>query len=204
MTTRIKFIFALVCCIFLNAQMTGQVNLFSENFEGNSSAFSLNTNDAGSTAGGANTWVINNEYLGGSGSLICLGFPFSYTVINTQSQPASITNSPNSTYLHTASQVAINDNISCSSFAAADGLCTLDDYSFAAMNTDVNTLGYDSVTLSFWWNCGGGSSYYGEVYYSLNGGATWMLITSPMSQYNYTGVWTQQTISLPQFANVSQ
>ena len=67
----------------INAQTT----IFSEDFEGAVHAFSLNTTDMSSSVSGYNPWVVNNTYAGGSGSLICLGFPFGFTINPTQTQP---------------------------------------------------------------------------------------------------------------------
>ena len=198
-----KTIMFVAAALLFGSAAFSQDVLYFEDFESGGGSFSLNTTDVGSTTSGANTWLMNDEYTGGTGDLICLGFPFSYTIVNTPSQPGGVNNNPNSTYLHTISQEAINDGITCSSFAAADGLCIFADNVFSRMNVDLDTQGYDEVELSFWWACGGGSTFYGEVYYSTNSGGSWTQITTPISQYNNTGVWTQQTITLPAFSNQS-
>lgn len=185
--------------LILGAPVHAQTTLFSEDFEGASPAFTLNTTDAGSGISAWNTWVINNSYTGGTGDVICLGFPFTYTIVNTPAQPAGIA-TPNGKYLHTASIEGIADGITCCSFGAADGLCIPADNTFSRMSTDISTLGYTSVDLGFWWVCEGGSSYYGQVYYSTDGGGSWTATAAP-AQYNFQGSWTQQTISLPAFAN---
>ena len=178
----------------------GQDTLFVEDFEVGSPVVTLNTTDMGGSPTSVNKWIINNSYTGGSGSLMCLGFPFAYTIVSTATQPAGITGYPTSTYLHTISDYGIADMIYCSSYAAADGICIFNDYPFTRMSTDVNTAGYDSVSFSFWWICGGGSATHGEVYYSTDGGSSWTMITTPISQYKLQTSWTQQTISLPAFA----
>lgn len=188
----------LLSCFFggLNAQTT----LFSENFETGGTVFSLNTTDMG----GSNTpnfWVINNAYTGGTGSLVCLGFPFTYTIANTPTQTFHTNTTSN--YLHTMSIYGQADNIFCSSFAAADGLCIMNSTNICKTNTGISTVGYNNVSLKFWWNCAGGTSIYGEVYYSVNGGSTWTLITTPISQYKNQTNWAQQTISLPAFSGVA-
>jgi hypothetical protein len=170
--------------------------LFEETFEGASPAFTLNTNDQGSSSDGANTWVINAAYTGGSGTLDCLGFPFSFTVNNTAGQPGGVT-APNGNYLHILSVAAANSGIQNCCFAAADGFCTPAGNHFARMSTDVSTLGSANATLSFWWLCGGGTSNYGEVYYSTNGGSSWTLLSTPIAQYRNQPTWVQQTITLP-------
>ncbi|HMZ48121.1 MAG TPA: hypothetical protein PLP28_04015, partial [Flavobacteriales bacterium] len=65
---------------FLATTLSAQT-LFTEDFEGNSPAFVLNTTDAGSIVSSWNTWVINNSYNGGDGDLVCLGFPFGYSIV---------------------------------------------------------------------------------------------------------------------------
>jgi PKD repeat protein len=185
--------------------LPGQDTLFFENFEQPSNGFTLNTTDLGGASGtqGANRWIVNNAYTGGSGTVICLSFPFTYIVANTPAQPAAIQNSPNSNYLHTISDAAIVDNIFCSSYAAADGLCFLPETNFSRITAPINTVGRDTVTLSFWWNCGGGTAIHGEVHYSTNGGTSWTQLTSPISQYKNQTSWVQQTITDPAFAQQS-
>lgn len=185
--------------LLISGMAFGQTTLFFEDFEG-TPQFNLNTSDLGSVTNGQNFWIVNNEYDGGPGDIICLGFPFAYSVINTPTQPAGITNNPTSNYLHTLNTEAQADGIHCSSFAAADGICILPENIFTEMNVDVNTVGYDSVDLTFWWNLGGAvGSIYGEVYYSTDGGNTWTLTTSPISQYAGQIGWAQNTISLAAF-----
>lgn len=190
----------LLLLLFSIPLLNAQVTLYSENFEQGGGSFTLNSTDLGGTAT-PNFWIINNIYAGGNGSLICLGFPFTYSILPTGNQPVGITNSPNSTYLHTMSIYGQADNIFCSSYAAADGICILNSSNFAKMNTGINTTGHDSVGISFWWNCAGGTNIYGEVLYSTNGGTSWTTMTAPISQYqNQTG-WTLQTIYNTAFDN---
>lgn len=181
-----------------STQLLPQTVLFSETFEQVPSSFTLNTTDAGSTAGGDNTWIINNAYTGGSGSIVCLGFPFSFTVPTVAGQPGGITD-PNGAYMHISSQAALNSGINCASFVAADGLCSNAANHFTRMTADISTLGQSDVTLSFWWLCGGGTNNYGEVYYSTNGGANWILLGNAPTQYRNQLFWVQQTITLPAF-----
>lgn len=182
----------------LSAQ--SQTVLFFEDFESQTPAFTLNTTDVNSVANSPdNTWLVNNVYAGGSGTVTCLGFPFPFTVPPTAAQPAGITNQ-NGRYLHTTSVAAMNSGVMNCCFLAADGICAAAANHFARMNTDVSTVGASDVSLSFWWLCGGGTNNYGEVYYSTNSGSSWTLITVAPSQYRNQSTWTQQTISLPAFA----
>ncbi|MBL0043185.1 MAG: hypothetical protein IPP33_01845 [Flavobacteriales bacterium] len=173
--------------------------LFTEDFE-NSPAFTLNTTDANSTVGIANTWLVNNIYAGGNGVADCLGFPLDFSIGATAGQPVGIT-TPNGNYLHTASTVAISNGIQCCSFGAADGFCTDADDIFSGMNTDVSTLGSTDVSLKFWWLCSGGTQYYGEVWYSLNSGGSWTQLTTPIAQYRNQTNWSEQTATIPAFGN---
>lgn len=177
----------------------GQTTLYSEDFDGGNS-FSLNTTDAGSGISTWNTWVVNNSYNGGNGDVICLGFPFPYTIVSTSGQPAGI-QPQNGNYLHTASTEGIADGITCCSFGAADGFCITADQTFSRMSNDVSTVGFANVDFKFWWLCSGSTTHYGQVFYSTNGGGSWTLISTPISNYLGQASWTQQTITLPDFGN---
>jgi hypothetical protein len=185
--------------LFVPLVLFGQQMLFTEDFEGASPAFTLNTTDMSSTPSGDNTWLVNNVYAGGSGSVVCLIIPVPFTVAATAAQPAGISN-PNGNYLHTASVAAINSGVQNCCFIAADGLCANAANHFVRMNTDVST-GPGAVTLSFWWLCGGGANNYGEVYYSTNGGGSWSLVSTPIAQYRNQATWVQQSLSLPTFSD---
>ena len=187
-------------CICATISGTAQVVLFEEDFSG-TPAFALNTTDVGSVAVSPdNTWVVNNGYAGGDGSLVCLGIPFSFTVPNTPAQPAGM-NDPNGPYLHIASQAALSSGIQACCFRAADGLCANAANHFARMSTDVSTVGMTDVTVSFWWLCTGSASNYGEVYYSTDTGVSWNLVGSAPGQYMMQGSWVQQSITLPAFGD---
>jgi PKD repeat protein len=187
--------------LFSTFSLHAQTTLFSEKFEGATQSFTLNTTDQSSVSGasGANYWVVNNAYTGGAGSLVCLGFPFTFTINNTPTQPAGVTNGPTSKYMHISSAAAAASGINCASFTAADGLCVFDEKYFTKMSTDVNTVGFDSVEFSFYWLCAGGPQSYGEVYYSTNGGNSWQLISTPSATLNNQSVWAERKISLPDF-----
>lgn len=189
----------LFCIVLLAFSVQAQTVLFSETFDG-TPAFAINTADQGGTTNSLdNTWLINNAYTGGSGSVVCLGFPLPFTVANTPAQPGGITN-PNGNYLHITSVAAQNSGILSCCFLAADGLCASQASHFARMTTDVAT-GAEDITLSFWWLCAGGTNNYGEVYYSTNSGSSWNVINTPIAQYRNQGSWVQQSITLPAFSN---
>ncbi len=186
--------FALIFGLTSNAQTT----LFSENFETGGTSFTLNTSDSGGATSGSNLWVVNNAYAGGNGSLICLGFPFNYSIQSTPNQPGGITASPNSSYLHILSQEALNDNIHSSSYMSADGICFLPESNFSKMAAAISTTGYTNVSIDFWWLCAGSANAFGELYYSIDGGNTWVLNNT---NFNNQSSWVQTSISNPVWDN---
>ena len=185
------------CALFTTVAFS-QTTIYQENFEtGNS--FTMNTSDLGG-ASTFNTWLMNNTYSGGSGTFICLGFPFSFTVTNTPSQPVGITGSPSSNYMHITAQAAIASGINCASYIPADGTCVSNESNFSKMTAPISTLGFNTVTLDFWWMCAGSTTAFGEVYYSLDGGMTWVL---KQSNLNNVTNWSQTAISDPLWDNQS-
>ena len=194
----------LILCFFFTLSSTAQNidTLLYERFETGGSSFTLNTADQGgvSAAAGYNQWIVNDAYSGGSGSLVCLGFPFSFTIANTPTQPALITGGTNTNYMHIVSDAGQAVGVQNCCYLAADGICHFNETHFAAMNQDVITSGYDSVTVSFLWLCAGGTNIHGEFYYSDDAGSSWNLITTPISQYKNQSTWIQQSISLLVFA----
>ncbi|MBK9175701.1 MAG: hypothetical protein IPM46_05055 [Flavobacteriales bacterium] len=189
----------LLSIVLLTLSAQAQTVLFTETFDG-TPAFALNTADQGGVTNSLdNTWLINSAYAGGSGSVVCLGFPLPFTVPGTPAQPGGITNA-NGNYLHITSVAAQNSGVLSCCFLAADGLCASQASHFARMTTDVAT-GAEEISLSFWWLCAGGTNNYGEVYYSTNSGSSWNVINTPIAQYRNQGNWVQQSITLPAFSN---
>ncbi|MFY8077043.1 MAG: PKD domain-containing protein [Flavobacteriales bacterium] len=178
-----------------------QTVLYSENFNSGFGSFFVNTPDVNSAMGGYNQWLVNSVYAGGTFVESCVGFGVS--IPNTSNQPAAITGSPQSGYMHIASTDALNSGVSCTSFQASDGglLCNGDETYFAKMSTDVSTQGQSGVTFSFYWLCSGSASNYGELYYSTNGGTTWNLQSG--SYYN-SATWTAASLTNPAWDNQSQ
>jgi hypothetical protein len=177
----------LTCLLFasISGQLKAQTILYSENFNtGTSATWSLNTGDLGSDSlTDNNYWIINNDYAGATP-----------TIINTPAQPSAITGSPNSYYLHITNGSNNGEFISYDANYLAPSTGT----QFTKMNTGINTSGYDSVALNFWYLCnGGGTSYYGRLYYSTNGGTTWIL------EGDYEGVktWTNAVVTDSNFNN---
>lgn len=179
--------------------------LFFENFAAGAAttSFELNTADVGGVAGtaGPNYWLINDSYAGGSGSLICLGFPFTFMVAGTEAQPGEISGAPNSPYLHIVSNAAIASGISNATYMPSDGFCIFDSWHFARMSADINTVGRTATALDFWWLCGGSSTASGQVYYSLDSGVSWTLVTVPVTNYSFSSIWQHAVLSLPEWDN---
>jgi hypothetical protein len=185
------------CSAFIS--LHAQTILFSENFNGASPAFTLNTADVSSSTGGYNTWVINNVYTGGSFTDPCFGF--NIPIGNTASQPAGITGFPNSKYMHILNTDADAQGVDNTNFLASDGniICVGDQNYFTKMTTPMSTTGQTNVNLSFWWLCGGAAgAAYGEVYYSTDGGSTWSQQGGPLSGQTS---WVQATYSNPLWDN---
>ena len=158
-----------------------QTSLFLEDFETGGGTFTINTTDMSSTSNSSqNGWLINNTYGGGSGTLVCLGLPFTFTIPATPSQPAGIANGPNSNYLHISADAAVSSGITCASYVPADGICNFAENHFVRMTNTISTIGMNNVTADFWWLCGGSPEAYGEVYYSLDNGVTWVLQQTSM------------------------
>jgi PKD repeat protein len=172
--------------------------LYHEDFETGGTSFTLNTADMSGSAGttGYNEWVINDAYDGGTGQLVCLGIPTTFTVPNTQSQPVGTTGGPSTFYMHITSDAATAAGIYNCSYLAANGLCGNAEYNFTAMNQDINVAGYDSVTTTFIWLCDGSQNIYGELYYSTDSGTSWTLVTGGTSQYRNQPTWANKAVSM--------
>lgn len=186
----------LICTLLLNSASLcfSQDTLMYENFEAGNAAFTLNTAGVSGTSSGYNHWVVNNAYVVGSGQITCIGLPFTFTVPDTPDQPAQITGSPSSSYLHTLSTAAEGVGVNNCCFLAADGVCNAVEYYFTEMTSDISTVNYNAVSFSFWWICDGGNNSYGEIYYSIDGGANWIVSTA-LPKYNNNTSWSYQSIT---------
>lgn len=189
---------------FLSINIFGsqaQTIIYSEDFNGGSSTFSLNTADVGG-GGNSNAWTWNQDYLGGVFVVDCGGIPLPANVADTPDQPAGIIASPQSKYIHITSVAGIAAGVGNCHFLAADGFCNFSESYFAAMTNSISTVGQTNVSLSFLWLCAGlaGNSY-GEVYYSTNNGTSWNPIPSAPPEFSETPNWTQQIITDPVLDN---
>ncbi|MCH8905330.1 MAG: hypothetical protein IIA45_15635, partial [Bacteroidetes bacterium] len=152
-----------------------QTLLFVEDFDTvNNISFST---AMGTPKYGNNEWFINNEY-NGNGQ-----YP------NTISQSITLGNIgkigyANGRYLHVRDM-----NATLASNACFNPLNNSERW--AVMNNGVCTFGFDVIGLNFWWTCEGSSKSYGEVYYSIDGGTTWILTknTDNLTKYKNMPVW---------------
>lgn len=199
-----KLLLSVAGVIALGNYSHAQTSLFLEDFETGGTSFTLNTTSMAGSSGlsGDNAWVVNNTYAGGSGTSSCFGLGF--TIGTTPAQPAGISNSPSSNYLHILSDDGTNNGITNANYSAADGsICFFAQSHFAEMTNDISTVGYTGVEIDFWWTCLGDVNAFGEVYYSTNGGSTWTLITAPVSSYYGSSSWSNQVIQNAAWDNQS-
>jgi len=198
-----KIVTHLLGLSFFMSVLSAQTILFTENFEANQTAFTINSGDVGGTNFGENQWIINNAYTGGNLVPTCAGIPLpiNITIPTTPAQPVGIPTA-NGRYLHIVSLdgLSFSNNIVNANYKAADATCLLAESYFARMNTDVNTVGQTNTRLRFWYLNQACSDAYGQVYYSTNGGNTWTLISGYNNLFN-VGNWTQATVQLPVFDN---
>ena len=179
-----------------------QTVLFSENFNNGNFGFNINTTSAGGSFGNTNYWVVNPVYSGGNFTFDCVGLPFPISLTDTPDQPAAIAGSPQSNYLHITSLSGQVNGVENCHFIAANSACVPDEINFAEMNTSISTIGQTGVTLDFWYICAGFSgSSFGEIYYSIDDGASWNLVNSAPVQYVNTPNWTQAIVTNPVFDN---
>lgn len=203
-----------------------QVNTFyQQDFNsGVPTDWSLNTSDLGSTTTGLyNEWVVGADYNNppppifevpqGLPPLLpcntCLDIMQFGGITIIPNQPAVIPGAPNSAFLHVSYNPSNSTASGCTppptrttSFLAADGTCYFGQRYFAKMNTAVTIpAGTAPVKLSFFWLCNGNASGYGEVYYSTNGGTTWNILTSSVTNsqrlVDRATQWNADTITLP-------
>ena len=173
---------------------TSNAQLWSENFNGANPYATVDTNTIDQSSigsSGFNMWLINNVYTGTN------------PIPNTPNQPAGITGSPNSNYLHVSgrstlvNQNAYNDVVSIAGTEAI----------FSSITTGANTTGLTGVTMDFWFlNASGAGS--AEVYAKDGTAGTWTLLAPADFSQAINGVsttWTQTTYSgsvLDNMANV--
>jgi len=166
-----------------NAQQT--IQLYYEDFNGGTPGFTLNTPTNISSATGPNQWIINNSYSGNG--------LYQDTPDETQTQSGTIAGAPYSNYLH----VYDSNN---------SGTCTNANYDpnspsdqMAIMNTSFCTLSLTDVTLTFFYIGEGNSSDNMMLYYSIDGGTTW--IQTGQNSYYGQSLWKYEIVTDPAFNN---
>jgi len=167
-----------------------QALLFVEDFDvAGGTSFTLNS---GMSSYGSNKWKINKDYSGDP------TIPYAtYTpsqAVTTGS--IGIIGTPNGKYLH------INNSlVTIPAEASFDP--NQDAMQLAKMKNGFCTFGYSEVLMSFWWTCKGGPNAYGEVFYSIDGGGTWIPTksTDGDSIYHNKDVWKYSVINMPEFLN---
>ena len=176
-TIAINFLILFLLCTDLQAQTV----IFTENFN-TAPNWNLNTTDLGSSASPSNFWIINNAYAGGFFGLIP----------NTPNQPTAITGSPQSAYMHITSGFGgiLNANFQAPAIGSA----------FTKMNFPISTVGFTNVSLSFYYLCNAGTNinYRGRLYYSIDGGISWV----QKAEYSGISNWTLDTQTDPSWNNV--
>jgi hypothetical protein len=171
----------LAATLFCGISAFSQVTLFQDNFQSGAGNWTLNTGS------GDNQWIVNNEYLG-----------FSPFIIDTPNQPSSFTGGSNSSYLHIYNLTACSGLSVCNASFDTGSASNQN----AEMATSINTTGFSSVTLSFWYlSAGAANTSYGTIEYSTNNGSSW---TSTGTNYVGVSAWTQTSVTLPAFSNVAQ
>lgn len=165
-------------------------SLYSHNFNGGATGWTLNTGS------GSNQWTADANYLGDD--CYFFGSPL-FNVPDVPNQPASITGSPQSPYLHiraTNPGAGFCDPPWPPLNANYDADQTSNQ--FAEMSSPISTLGFNNITLTFWWLCVGGSNTYGYLQYST--GAGW---TTVGGNFNGNATWQQASISNIAFDNIA-
>ena len=175
-----------------------QTSLFSEDFETGAGGFSLNTGDIGGVTGiaGDNFWIVNSIYAGGTATIqyCAVAIGTNVPITDVAAQPGGIS-SANGGYLHILSQEANGSAIYNANYAGAINSfgCFPAGTHFASMTNDINTAAFTGVTFDFWWLHGGNADANGELYYSIDGGATWVQKTG--TTYQGVPTWTNESLT---------
>ena len=167
-------------------QQAQTFQLYTEDFNGPVTTFSLNTPGPGGVPTGSNKWVVNNSYTGG------FGYPNTTTEDMTVS--GTIGGAPTSSYLHIYDEEGA-PAITCASYDPTDA-----SDNFTEMTSGFCTLGLINIEFTFFWLCEGSATGYGQVYYSADGGP-WTPVG--MGLYNNESLWKYEVITDPAFEDVA-
>lgn len=169
----------LLTTLLIAAGASGQtvIQLFSENFNAASNQFLLNTNALGGPLG-ANEWIVNNDY---TGQPVYPNTPNQDSIVAGQ-----ITGAPFSRYLHIHNKLAVQKNANWDPGSSSDN--------FVEIGSGFCTKAMTEVKMSFFWLAEGSADAYGEVYYSINGGA-WT--KTGQAKYNNQNKWVYELLQDP-------
>jgi PKD repeat protein len=163
--------------------------IWKDDFESGGGNWNLNATDAihGKACTSIdNKWEINNKYAGNN----------AFFIPNTNAQPLGITNQPYSNYLHILSPTIVTGlGIENAHYV---WLNKTREQNMAKMASGVNTVGFSNVGFRFWWLNYSNPDTTGQVFYSTNGGTTW--VKTPVT-YQQDSIWKQSVIQLPAFDN---
>jgi gliding motility-associated-like protein len=189
----LKINFFVLSLVFLGLFTYAQPNnavLYINDFDITGANFySLNAGPAAINYGD-NKWIINDEF---SGQGITTNTP---SQLNTGGS-IGVIGAPNGKYMHIhngGNPVVKNCNF--------DPL--QNSVRWAKLTDGICTYGYKAIELSFWWTCMGDSvNAFGEVYFSLDGGNTWVLTTNTdgKNRYHSNDLWRYTIVSQPEFVD---
>ncbi len=181
-------VIVMLLSLFAISSQAQLIQLFNENFSNNGSTFTLNGTGVGTNTG-PNNWIVNDHY-----------FPTNFALPATMDEDqvcgnGHITGAPFGKYLHiNNATLATNTNSDYDPTVASDR--------FVYLTNGVCTMGMDSVTIAFFYNCFGSSSAYAQVYYSIDNGASWHQTGQPQ-YFGVSACWQYETITDPTFRDKS-
>lgn len=165
-----------------STELLGQVVIYNEDFDG-ALTWTINT-DLTAEGANPNQWYISCEEEG-VGAGLC----------------GTACGAGDNT-LHVGANVLVGD-LGAAYFETGAGLTTTNR---RAESANINTIGHTDLTLRFDMIGKGGGTDFTEVFYSIDGGGTWVSIASPLTTLCCGGVpctgveqglWIEQTYALP-------
>ncbi len=181
----LRFILAFIFFTYAKNDFAQQnIQLYQEDFNTSNAAFTLNSGGP-SSGSGSNKWVINNQYNGNS--------VYPNTTPQNQTVSGTIAQAPNSPYLH------VYDELSAPATSNCNYNSSMMSDNFAYMTNGFCTVGLTDIKFTFFYLAEGSSTDFGRVYYSIDGGASW--VQCGQLQYNNQTLWKYEVISLAVFEN---